>query len=281
MGRQSWVRATEAKLQALQECLPALEHRFRPEDLGGLPESVRRYLAHAIPEGQLLPSLVVLEQRGEMRLPGGWRRFSARSHVRRNPPGFVWDARVDMLPLVSAWVRDGYVSGQGCMDAALAGLIPLISAPPSAEVTAAALQRYLAEGPWAPASLLPLAGVAWTPVDDSTARATLADGATQVSVDFHFRAGGEIDQVVADRYRSVDGRQVLTRWIGRFSDYREFAGMRIPGRGVVGWAPGNAWDPYWRGQILSVATGGSDRHDGAAPSARVVSPGPGSGGRVV
>ncbi len=257
MGRQSWRRATEAKLQALEQGLPAMEHRFRAEDLAGLPEPVRRYLAYAIPEGHLLPSLAVLRQRGEMLLPGGWRKFSAQSHVRRNPPGFVWEARVTLLPLLRAWVRDGYVAGQGSMEGALAGLLPLIAAPATAEISSAALQRYLAEGPWAPATLLPLAGVTWSTVDDNTARATLVDGATRVSVDFHVRGGGEIDQIEADRYRSSDGRQVLTRWIGRFSDYREFAGMRIPERGVVGWAPSGAWQPYWRGQILSVSSGGA------------------------
>lgn len=246
---------TEAKRQVLRDKLPALEHRYHAEEVAHLPPPVRRYLSFAIHDGQLLAAMVTLEQSGEILLPGGWRRFTAASHVRVNPPGFLWDARVRLLPGVSAWVRDGYLGGSGSMEVALGGWLPLISAPPSAEITVAALQRYLAEGPWAPQLLLPSAGVEWHALDDHSASATLQDGTTTVSVDFRFGPGGEIVEVETDRYRSLAGRQVLTHWIGRFADYRRVTGIMIPRRGEVGWVTADGWEPYWRGSVLAVQAG--------------------------
>jgi hypothetical protein len=116
----------------------------------------------------------------------------------------------------------------------------------------ATLQRYLAEAAWMPTALLPAAGVQWTAIDDSTARATLRHNGASARVDMHFGAGGEIVRVTADRYRDVDGVAALTPWEGRFEDYRSLEGMKVPLRAEVGWILDDGWFPYWRGRNVHI-----------------------------
>jgi hypothetical protein len=40
-------------------------------------------------------------------------------------PGFDWDARIAMMPGVTACVHDAYVAGEGLLRATLFGLVPL------------------------------------------------------------------------------------------------------------------------------------------------------------
>ena len=58
---------------------------------------------------------------------GGWLPFQAKQHFTASNPGFVWEARIYMMPLVSVGVRDGYVNGQGGMQAKILALIPVLN----------------------------------------------------------------------------------------------------------------------------------------------------------
>jgi hypothetical protein len=121
-------------------------------------------------------------------------------------------------------------------------------------MAAASLQRYLAEAPWAPTVLLPGGnGVRWSPIDDSSARATLIDGRTSVSIEFRFNAAGDITSVYTPaRYREIRGAYVATPWEGRFTSYSDRGGMRIPTEGEVAWLLPDRRLPYWRGRLTQI-----------------------------
>jgi Family of unknown function (DUF6920) len=231
---------------------------FSPDAVHDLPEPVSRYFAFALPAGQPLPSRAEVEQEGELLMAGGkWKPFRAVNHITVRPPGFVWDATVSMAPLVPVRVRDSYLHGEGAMRGAVAALIPVVTEGGTPEMAAASLQRYLAEGAWMPSALLPGAGVTWAPIDDSSARATLEDHGITVYVDFRFAPTGEIVGTSTERYRSVDGAQVLTPWVGQFGDYGRLDGLMVPRTGQVGWAPSGKTLPYWRGRATAIRFGGS------------------------
>jgi hypothetical protein len=137
-------------------------------------------------------------------------------------------------------------------------------------MAAGALLRYLAEAAWLPTALLPVSGVRWEPVDDSTARATLTDRGTTVSMDVHFSAGGEIQRISALRHRDVNGTPVLTPWVGRFSSYARVEGMMVPTEGEVGWELPDGWFPYWRGRTVETELRAATPRYRAAPSADAV-----------
>jgi hypothetical protein len=225
---------------------------FWRDQLAGLPAPVVRYFDYALTPGQPLVRGARLRQTGEFAVRAGqWVPFTAVQHFAVKPPGFVWDASMRMSPLLSVRVRDSYVGGEGAMLGKLAGLAPVVDQRGTPKMAMGTLVRYLAEAAWLPPALLPGAGVRWQAVGDSTARATLTDGATTVSLDLHFGVQGEIVRVSTDRYRDVNGKPVLTPWVGYFRNYQRVDGMMVPMVGEVEWVLPEGRLPYWRGRIVA------------------------------
>jgi hypothetical protein len=224
---------------------------FDQRALAGLPVPVVRYFEFALTPGQPFIRTARVEHRGEFRtgLDAPWSPFRSVQHFSADPPGFVWDAKIDMVPVVGVRVRDRYLSGEAGMLGKVAALVPVVDQQGSWELAAGALHRYLAESAWLPTALLPREGLVWEAVDDSTARVTLTDSHVRVSLDVHFATSGEIARVEAERYRDVDGVGVLTPFVGHFRDYVRVDGMRIPREGEVEWVLPEGRFSYWRGRV--------------------------------
>lgn len=160
-----------------------------------MPDPVRRYFNHVLPDGQPPVCLMRMRQRGVLRTnPRSmrWMKFSATQVV--DPPSrcFSWHASVRFLPLLHLAVRDGYADGVGSGEVRLLSVITVASDGDKPEINAASLHRYLAESVWYPTALLPTAGVRWSPINDRRARATLTDRANTVSLEFCFNRVGEV-----------------------------------------------------------------------------------------
>jgi hypothetical protein len=226
---------------------------FEPAMLAGLPAPVVRYFEFALTPGQRLVRAARLEQAGSFAMKrDAWVPFTATEHLTARPAGFVWDARIRMVPLIPALVRDSYIGGKGAMLGTMAGVVPLVNQHGTASMAAGALMRYLAEAVWLPTALLPANGVTWEGIDDSTARATLVDGATRVSLDFRFAPDGRVTGTRGERLRDDGGRSTLLPWVGRHEDYERVQGMMIPRRGEVGWIMPDGPFAYWRGRQVAV-----------------------------
>ena len=249
-----WQRATTRMVERLNETthevagVPAV---FSRDDLLGLPAPVVRYFELALTPGQPLFRRAWLRWDGTFRLAPNaeWKRFTARQHVTVRPPGFVWDATIRAMPLAPVRVRDAYIGGEGVMLGKLAALIPVVDEHGTPEMAAGALSRYLGEAAWVPTALLPSAGVEWTPVNDTTARATLSDGKTSVSSDFSFGGSGAIVAVSMIRYRDVQGRGVPTPFEARISGDRRISGMVVPLEGEAAWLLPEGRFAFWRGRL--------------------------------
>lgn len=217
----------------------------------GLPAPVARYFEFALTPGQPLVRTARVEHAGEFRtsLDAPWSPFRSVQHFSADPPGFVWDARIDMMPVLGVRVRDSYLGGEAGMLGKVAALVPVVNERGSPEIASGALHRLLAESAWLPTTLLPREGLVWEAVDDSTARVTLTDSGVTVSLDVHFAAPGGIDRVEAERYRDVGGVGVLTPFVGHFGEYAEVQGMRIPREGEVEWILPEGRFTYWRGRV--------------------------------
>ena len=192
---------------------------------------------------------------GQGWLPG-WRPFEAEQDFTTSPPGFVWDARIQMMPLVRVHVRDGYVAGEGAMLGKVGGLITVVDEGGTPEMASSALIRWLGEALWFQTALLPTGpngeGVRWDAVNESTARATMTDGGTAVSAEFHFAPTGEITRMTAMRYRDVNGTGVLTPFEGQYRTYGRHDGVLIPMAAEVAWLLPEGRFPYWRGRPVAV-----------------------------
>jgi uncharacterized protein DUF6920 len=221
-----------------------------------LPEPVRVYLSTVLDSRGSAIAAARIEHGGTFNMGTAddqWRSFKSEQQVVIDRPGFVWNAKIRMAPLLSARVHDAYVAGFAELNARVQGLIPVMEQPHSPELASGELMRFLAESVWYPSALLPGHGMVWYPLDGTRARATITDGATTVSLDFHFGSDGFVSSVHSDgRYRSVDGVQIATPWVGRFWNYQERDGVIIPLDGEVSWILPDGEKPYWRGHIEQI-----------------------------
>jgi hypothetical protein len=156
---------------------------------------------------------------------------------------------------LSANVHDAYIAGEGILHPAILGLFTLADMDGSGEIARGELMRFFAEAAWYPTALLPSQGVIWEEADESSARATLHDGDIELTMTFRFnKSDGLIDTVEAEtRGRTVSGKIVMTPWQGRFWNYAERDGMKVPLDGEVAWLLAKGPKPYWRGSIKAVS----------------------------
>jgi hypothetical protein len=248
-GAARWragTRELRSSLEAERESTPSLTTE-------NLPAPVERYLEAVLPPGHPPIAAVTLTQEGTFNLgekTPHWSPFTSTQSVVTNHPGFDWDARIHMAPGVNAYVHDAYVGGAGVLQVEALAVIPLVDLRGTSEIAEGELMRFLAETPWYPTRLRNLN---WQPVDHHTAKATLQDHGSAVTLTFHFGADGLIDSIHADaRSRTVHGATIPTPWEGRFWGYERRHGVIIPTRGEVSWLlPEGPW-PYWRGQITNI-----------------------------
>ena len=171
-------------------------------------------------------------------------------------PGFVWNARMPLVPGIAVRVHDAYVAGIGTLHPAVLGVFSLTNQHGSGDIARGELMRFMMEAVWYPTALLPSQGARWVAVDAVSADATLVDGAISMTMRFTFDGAGLIETVRADaRGALVGGKMVMLPWEGRLSNYQERAGMRVPLTGEVAWAPPGQRKPYWRGTIVAATYG--------------------------
>jgi len=251
------LRATTKEMNVkLEEArVPINTMRYDEKELEGLPAPVQRYFHSALMDGQKIITAVYMKQSGTFNMSetgAQWKMFTATQQVITSRPGFDWDARIKMAPLTVVNVHDAYIAGEGILNASLYGLATLASLRGTPEVAQGELMRFLAEAAWYPTALLPSQGVHWETVDDKSAKATLKDGKTTVTVLYHFNEDNTIESVSAERPRMVGEKMIPTKWEGRWSNYEKRNGMRVPLEGEVAWMQIKGRVPYWRGYVTNL-----------------------------
>lgn len=256
-GAYRWNAGT----QELRERLDAARVPVRPQtvdfrELEGLPAPVQRYFRAVLREGQPMVTGVRVRHGGTFNMgetTDQWKPFTSDQKVVARRPGFDWDARVAMMPGLPVRVHDAYVAGEGVLHASLLGLFSVVDTRGDGDVAEGELMRFFAESAWYPTALLPSQGVRWEAVDGSSAQATLTEGGTSITMLFTFDERGLIDTVRAEaRPRTVGEDLVPMPWQGRFWNYDERDGMRVPLDGEVAWLLPEGAKPYWRGRITEI-----------------------------
>lgn len=252
--RQLRTRRLRSRLEAAREPLPET-----PVDLAcleGMPPPAARWLRQALTDGQPRIEAVNLRHRGRFNTAKDgvrWRPFRSQQRVMVNRPGFLWDARIALVPGVPVRVHDAYIAGTGLLRAAVGGLIDVVNLENGGELARGELMRWVAEAAWYPSALLPSNAVGWYPVSAERARVEVRDGPIEIALEVGFDPDGMITSVRSDaRGRSVDGETIPTAWEGRFWNHQTVEGMRIPFDGEVAWLLPEGRQPYWRGHIESI-----------------------------
>lgn len=256
-GASRWADSTQVLMRQLEAArLPATTARYDARELEGLPAPVQRYFRAVLRDGQAIITAVTVEHTGTFNLSQTgeqWKPFTSLQRVVTRRPGFVWDGRVTVMPGIAVHVHDAYVAGVGILNPSVLGLYPLADLRGEGEVARGELIRYFAEAAWYPTALLPSQGVQWEAVDDHGARVTLADGTLSVTMLVEFDQAGQIASGRFEARGATVGHAIVqTPWEGRWSNYQERHGMRVPMTGEAAWLPARGRKPYWRGSITSL-----------------------------
>jgi len=261
-GHSRWSASTQALIVELNAArLPAPVPRYDARELEGLPAPVQRYFRAALKDGQPIITAATIELRGSFNLsPTGerWKPFTSMQRAVTHRPGFVWDGHVALAPGIAVHVHDAYIAGVGILKPSVMGLYALADVQGAGEIARDELMRYFAEAAWYPTALLPSQGVRWEGVDDRSAKATLTDGALSVTMLVALDSAGMIEssRFAARGAQNVDksgDKTGPTPWEGRWSDYQERNGMRLPMTGEAAWLPATGRKPYFLGTVTSLA----------------------------
>jgi hypothetical protein len=256
-GALRWDVSTQGLLYELETArVRTATRRYDARELDGLPAPVQRYFRAVLKDGQPMVTAVTIEQIGTMNLSQSvaqWKPFTARQRVVIHRPGFVWDARIAILPGIAVHVHDAYVAGVGILKPSVLGLYSLADLRGEGNLARGELIRYFAEAAWYPTALLPSQGVQWAAVDDDSASATFTDGALSVTMLVRFDNAGLIESSRFDARGAMSaGKVVQIPWEGCWSNYQESGGMRVPVTGEAAWLHPQVRKPYWRGSITTM-----------------------------
>jgi len=225
--RRAW-----GELVKLQVPLP---ERFDPGMVSTLPEPARRFFLFAIKPGARLSTVLELTMQGELSL--GTKddpKFQPMraEQVLAAPHGLVW--RIESgSGLMRFAGSDGMVKDRSWTRFWLLRVIPVVRVGGDADHLRSSFGRVVAEAAfWTPAFLLPREGVAWSAVDDDTARVTVTQGAREQAVDIRVHPDGRPAWVAMQRWTNANSDKVfrLQPFGGKVSDFREVEGVRIPFR---------------------------------------------------
>jgi hypothetical protein len=259
-GSRRWTQASRGLARGLETARidgkSRLATRFDSGELEGLPAPVQRYFRAVLKEGQPIISAVSIEMTGTINLSATteqWKPFRSKQRVVIRRPGFLWDARVSMLPGIEARVVDSYIAGTGLLRAAVFGLFTVADASGGGEIGRGEFMRFFAEAPWYPTALLPSQGVTWKAADNRSAYATLVDGSQALTLLFRFNDAGLIDSVRAEaRGGLFDNKVVMMPWECNLSGYEARDGMTIPLSGSAAWVRPEGRKPYFHGAITAL-----------------------------
>jgi len=199
--------------------------------LVGLPPGARRYLQHAIAEGERLATAVRLRMHGHIRLKG-WYPFEADEFVDWGR-GFVWRATVKIKGVRISGC-DSLENGIGATRWKLFGVVPLVMASGS-DITRSAAGRVNVESIWLP-SVLADRKVSWTENNASSPKATFSAHGERADLAFAIDENGRLLSVNMPRWGNPRNSPFAYYNCGGFVDEEgTFTGYTIPTRMRIGW----------------------------------------------
>ena len=256
-GATRWAGSTRRLLSNLEDTrVPAIATRYDRRELEGLPAPLQRYFRAVLKDGQPVIAAATLELAGTFNMSATgeqWKPFTSRQRVVTRRPGFLWNAKVSMLPGLSVRVVDSYIAGKGLLHAALLGLFTVAEVSGGGEIARGEFMRFFAEAAWYPTALLPSQGVRWEAIDDRSANATIVDGPLTLTLLFRFNDAGLIDSFRAEARGGIVGeKMVMAPWEGNFTNYQTRDGVTVPFTGEVAWLRPEGRKPYFRATVTAL-----------------------------
>ena len=151
------------------------------------------------------------------------------------PQGFLWKASIKK-GIISFTGADYYTNNEGFTLFRLWGLIPIVNSR-GTDVDKAAAGRLVAESIWIPATLLPIYGAKWQPIDDESAKVILTVNGNPFEITLSINPDGSLKNLSTPRWgnQTDDRTFAFIPFGGEFSQEQTFEGYTIPSKISVGW----------------------------------------------
>ena len=223
--------------------------RFHPDLLAGCDEPVRRFFAHAVRTGAPLAG-TRLTMAGRIKV-GAWLPFVAEQTA--DGRSFSWRARVGWGPIRPLRVDDEYADGVGRTAGRLFGRLRLFAAQDDDTARSAAGRAALESVAFAPASVLPQAGVAWRAEADDLVVARFDLPPEQPEVRVGIDEVGAVRAVSALRWGKAGGTYEYVPCGSLVSAERDFGDLVLPSELEVGWWFGTPrYAPFFTARVERV-----------------------------
>jgi hypothetical protein len=214
-----------------------------------LPEPVRRYLTHAVRDGQAVPRGVELTMSGRIKV-GVWLPFVATQ--RCDGASFVWRASLGLGPLRPLVVTDRYEHGTASMRGSLLGRWKLFEQADDNVVRSAAGRAGL-ESVFAPGALLPGRGFTWRVQSEDQIVAITDNPPEHVEVHLRIAPDGRLVSLSAQRWGEVTkGSFDYLPFGADVYEEQRFGELVLPRRFVAGWGYGtDKYIPFFNATITT------------------------------
>ncbi len=209
---------------------------FTYDKLQNIPGNVKNYFRYAIKDGAKIPKSLLIEQKALFKTDESspYKKLYAEQLFNTQKPGFVWNAGIDLMPLI--WVKgiDSYIDGKGNMLIKLLSSITITDAK-GKEIDQGALLRYVLESAWFPTFLALNKNADWKEISDSTVELNLVENGILMNIIFYFNKEHQIIKSKTERYRSTNSGYILTPYTGYYSNYKLIDNFMIPTHVEVEW----------------------------------------------
>lgn len=230
-----------------------LYHILAKEDIAGLPEPVQRWLNHSGVIGKPVAHAVHLKQRGSMVLKRGdtnWVETQAEQFFNVDEPAFLWSVHMDMGGIIPVKGRDLFKDGKGRMQIRLFSIIDIVNQSDE-KISEASLQRFLAEICWFPSAALSQY-IQWSPIDGSSARATMTYKNVKADMVFRFSSEGRVVSCSGSRYKSGGPAGQREQWEVRNLAFGIRNEVEIPLRSEATWKLSDGDFTWYRLEVTAI-----------------------------
>ncbi|MFA3783656.1 DUF6544 family protein [Melioribacteraceae bacterium 4301-Me] len=209
---------------------------FTYDRIQNLPENVKNYFQYAIKEGAKIPKSLLIEQKALFKTDESspYKNLYAEQLFNTQKPEFIWNASINLMPLI--WVKgiDSYINGKGNMLIKFLSSVTITDAK-GKEIDQGALLRYVLESAWFPTFLALNKNANWKELSDSTAELSLIENGILMNIIFYFNKEHQIIKSKTERYRTTNSGYVLTPYTGYYSNYKLIDNFMVPTHVEVEW----------------------------------------------
>nr|WP_319512049.1 DUF6544 family protein [uncultured Draconibacterium sp.] len=222
--------------QIIEPAKTIIIDKLKHNEIFDLPAPVKQWLEKSGVVGKEKIHTVWLKQEARIKMKPGqkkWSHAKAEQYFTTQNPAFVWNVKMNMLPLIQITGRDKFAEGKGEMQIKLFSAINVVNEKGN-KIDEGTIQRYLGEIVWFPSAALN-PNITWEAIDSYSAKATINYNGTKGSGIFHFNSDGDFVRYCALRFKDNTHEAKRFEWVIDVKEHAVVQGIKIPVKMTATW----------------------------------------------